>query len=137
MEMLNNAIKGYQNKILTAAEVIEELIKLAKEIKLSDNLANELKLTNFEYAFYSAVAENDSAKELMSKDKLRELAIVLTSTIRNNISVDWTIKESARAKIRTVVKRLLRKYGYPPDMELLATELVLHQAEVIADQFVS
>ena len=70
-------------------------------------------------------------------DKLRELAIVLTSTIRNNISVDWTIKESARAKIRTVVKRLLRKYGYPPDMELLATELVLHQAEVIADQFVS
>ena len=127
MEMLNNAIKGYQNKILTAAEVIEELIKLA----------NELKLTNFEYAFYSAVAENDSAKELMGKDKLRELAIVLTSTIRNNISVDWTIKESARAKIRTVVKRLLRKYGYPPDMELLATELVLHQAEVIADQFVS
>lgn len=137
MEMLNNAIKGYQNKVLTAAEVIEELIKLAKEIKLSDNLANELKLTNFEYVFYSAVAENDSAKELMGKDKLRELAIVLTSTIRNNISVDWTIKESARAKIRTVVKRLLRKYGYPPDMELLATELVLHQAEVIADQLVS
>lgn len=136
MEMLNNAIKGYQNKVLTAAEVIEELIKLAKEIKLSDNLADELKLTNFEYAFYSAVAENDSAKELMGKDKLRELAIVLTSTIRNNISVDWTIKESARAKIRTVVKRLLRKYGYPPDMELLATELVLHQAEVIADQLV-
>lgn len=137
MDMLNNAIKGYQNKVLTAAEVIEELLKLAKEIKLSDNLANELKLTNFEYAFYSAVAENDSAKELMGKDKLRELAIVLTSTISNNISVDWTIKESARAKIRTVVKRLLRKYGYPPDMELLATELVLHQAEVIADQLVS
>lgn len=137
MEMLNNAIKGYQNKVLTAAEVIEELIKLAKEIKESDSLANELKLTDFEYAFYSAVAENDSAKELMGKDKLRELAIVLTSTIRNNISVDWTIKESARAKIRTVVKRLLRKYGYPPDMELLATELVLHQAEVIADQLVN
>ena len=131
MEMLNNAIKGYQNKVLTAAEVIEELIKLAKEIKESDNLANELKLTDFEYAFYSAVAENDSAKELMGKDKLRELAIVLTSTIRNNISVDWTIKESARAKIRTVVKRLLRKYGYPPDMELLATELVLNQAELL------
>ena len=137
MDMLNNAIKGYQNKVLTAAEVIEELIKLAKEIKESDSLANELKLTDFEYAFYSAVAENDSARELMGQDKLRELAIVLTSTIRNNVSVDWTIKESARAKIRTVVKRLLRKYGYPPDMELLATELVLHQAEVIADQLVS
>ena len=89
-------------------------------------MANELKLTDFEYAFYSAVAENDSAIEIMGQDKLRELAIVLTSTIRNNVSVDWTIKESARAKIRTVVKRLLRKYGYPPDMELLATELVLH-----------
>lgn len=137
MDMLNNAIKGYQNKVLTAAEVIEELIKLAKEIKESDSLANELKLSDFEYAFYSAVAENDSARELMGQDKLRELAIVLTSTIRNNVSVDWTIKESARAKIRTVVKRLLRKYGYPSDMELLATELVLHQAEVIADQLVS
>lgn len=137
MDMLNNAIKSYQNKVLTAAEVIEELIKLAKEIKESDSLANELKLSDFEYAFYSAVAENDSARELMGQDKLRELAIVLTSTIRNNVSVDWTIKESARAKIRTVVKRLLRKYGYPPDMELLATELVLHQAEVIADQLVS
>ena len=137
MDMLNNALKGYQNKVLTAAEVIEELIKLAKEIKESDSLANELKLSDFEYAFYSAVAENDSARELMGQDKLRELAIVLTSTIRNNVSVDWTIKESARAKIRTVVKRLLRKYGYPPDMELLATELVLHQAEVIADQLVS
>ena len=136
MDMLNNALKGYQNKVLTAAEVIEELIKLAKEIKESDNLANELKLTDFEYAFYSAVAENDSARELMGQDKLRELAIVLTSTIRNNVSVDWTIKESARAKIRTVVKRLLRKYGYPPDMELLATELVLNQAEIIAEKLV-
>ena len=136
MDMLNNAIKGYQNKVLTAAEVIEELIKLAKEIKESDSLANELKLTDFEYAFYSAVAENDSARELMGQDKLRELAIVLTSTIRNNVSVDWTIKESARAKIRTVVKRLLRKYGYPPDMELLATELVLNQAEIIAEELV-
>lgn len=136
MDMLNNAIKGYQNKVLTAAEVIEELIKLAKEIKESDSLANELKLTDFEYAFYSAVAENDSARELMGQDKLRELEIVLTSTIRNNVSVDWTIKESARAKIRTVVKRLLRKYGYPPDMELLATELILNQAEIIAEELV-
>lgn len=99
-------------------------------------MANELKLTDFEYAFYSAVAENDSARELMGQDKLRELAIVLTSTIRNNVSVDWTIKESARAKIRTVVKRLLRKYGYPPDMELLATEFVLNQAEIIAEELV-
>lgn len=136
LDMLNTTIKGYQNKILTAAEVIDELIKLAKEIKESDSLAKELNLTNYEYAFYSAVAENDSARELMGKDKLRELAVVLTSTIRNNVSVDWTIKESSKAKIRAVVKRLLRKYGYPPDMELLAIELVLHQAEIIADQLI-
>ncbi len=136
LDMLNTTIKGYQNKILTAAEVIDELIKLAKEIKESDSLAKELNLTNYEYAFYSAVAENDSARELMGKDKLRELAVVLTSTIRNNVSVDWTIKESSKAKIRALVKRLLRKYGYPPDMELLAIELVLHQAEIIADQLI-
>ena len=82
------------------------------------------------------MAENDSARELMGKDKLRELAVVLTSTIRNNVSVDWTIKESSKAKIRAVVKRLLRKYGYLPDMELLAIELVLHQAEIIADRLI-
>ena len=136
MEMLNTAIKGYQNKILTAAEVIEELIKLAKEIKQFDQLADELKLTDYEYAFYSAVAENESAKELMGKDKLRELAIVLTSTIRHNVTVDWMIKEPARARIRTIVKRLLRGSGYPLDMELLATELVLNQAEIIAEELI-
>jgi len=134
MEMLNSAIKGYQNKILTAAEVIDELIKLAKAIQESDKLAQELNLTEYEYAFYSAVADNDSARELMQKQILRELAVVLTDSIRKNVSLDWTIKESARAKLRVVVKRLLKKYGYPPDMELLATETVLEQAELLADE---
>lgn len=131
--MLDNAIKGYQNKVLTAAEVIEELIKLAKEIHESDRLAQEMGLSDFEFAFYSAVAVNDSAKDLMGKDKLRELAVVLTSQIRNSVTVDWWSREDARAKIRVLVKRLLKKYGYPPDMEKLATETVLKQAEMLAE----
>lgn len=133
-EMLTTSINKYQNKVLTAAEVIDELIKLAKTIHDSDSLAEKLNLTSYEYAFYSAVADNDSARELMEKEKLRELAVVLTEAIRSNVSLDWTVKESARAKIRVIVKRLLKKYGYPPDMSLLATETVLRQAEELAGQ---
>lgn len=134
MEMLEIAIKKYHNKILTAAEVIEELIKLSKNIVEMDNEAEEMGLSDYEYAFYTAVANNDSAKELMGKDKLRELAVVLTESIRKNATIDWTIKESVKAKLRVAVKRLLRKYGYPPDMQKLATETVLKQAELIANE---
>lgn len=134
MEMLENAIKKYHNKILTAAEVIEELINLSKDIVEMDSEAKAMGLTDFEYAFYTAVSNNDSARELMQKDKLRELAVVLTETIRQNASIDWTIKESVKAKLKVAVKRLLRKYGYPPDMQLLATETVLKQAEMIANE---
>ena len=134
MEMLENAIKKYHNKILTAAEVIEELINLSKEIVEMDSEARHMGLTDFEYAFYAAVSNNKSARELMGKDKLRELAVVLTETIRQNASIDWTIKESVKAKLKVAVKRLLRKYGYPPDMQMLATETVLKQAEMIANE---
>lgn len=134
MEMLENAIKKYHNKILTAAEVIEELINLSKDIVEMDNEAKAMGLSDFEYAFYTAVANNDSARELMEKDKLRELAVVLTETIKQNASIDWTIKESVKAKLKVAVKRLLRKYGYPPDMQMLATETVLKQAEMIANE---
>lgn len=134
MEMLENSIKRYHNKILTAAEVIEELIHLSKSIVEMDNEAKAMNLTDFEYAFYTAVANNDSARELMQKDKLRELAVVLTDTIKQNASIDWTIKESVKAKLRVAVKRLLRKFGYPPDMQMLATETVLKQAEMIANE---
>jgi len=132
LEMLENSIKRYHTKILTAAEVIDELIHLSKEIVAMDNEATKMGLTDYEYAFYSAVANNDSAKELITKDRLRELAIVLTETIKNNATIDWTIKESVKAKLKVAVKRLLRKYGYPPDMQKLATETVLKQAEMIA-----
>lgn len=134
LEMLENSIKKYHNKILTAAEVIEELINLSKDIVEMDNEAKHMGLSDFEYAFYTAVANNDSARELMQQDKLRELAVVLTETIRQNASIDWTIKESVKAKLKVAVKRLLRKYGYPPDMQMLATETVLKQAEMIANE---
>ena len=133
-EMLENAIKKYHNKIITAAEVIEELIRISKSITEKDKEPKEMGLTDFEYAFYTAVANNDSAKELMGKEKLRELAVVLTESIRKNATIDWTIKESVKAKLKVAVKRLLRKYGYPPDMQKLATETVLKQAEMIANE---
>ncbi|MGZ0018991.1 type I restriction endonuclease subunit R [Nitrosomonas sp. wSCUT-2] len=132
MEMLENTINKYHNKVLTAAEVIEELIKISKEIIASDKEAEKLHLSNYEYAFYTAVASNDSARELMQNDQLRELAIVLTQRVRQNASIDWTIKESVRAKLKVIVKRTLKQYGYPPDMQLLATEMVIEQAEKIA-----
>jgi type I restriction enzyme R subunit len=134
LEMLENSIKKYQNKILTAAEVIDELIKLSKDIVETDSEAKQMGLTDFEYAFYTAVANNDSARELMQQDRLRELAVVLTETIRQNASIDWTIKESVKAKLKVAVKRILRKFGYPPDMQMLATDTVLKQAEMIANE---
>lgn len=134
LEMLETAIKRYQNKILTAAEVMDELIKLSKDIVQSDEEAKKLGLSDFEYAFYTAVANNDSARELMQQDKLRELAVVLTQKVRENASIDWTIKDSVRSKLKVIVKRTLRHFGYPPDMQLLATETVLKQAELIADE---
>ena len=134
MELLDAAIRKYQNKILTAAEVMEELIKVSKEIVAADDEATQLGLTPFEYAFYTAVANNDSARELMQKDQLRELAVVLTQRVRENASIDWTIKENVKAKLKVMVKRTLRQFGYPPDMQLLATETVLKQAEMIAEE---
>ena len=137
MEMLDGSITRYHNKIVSAAEVIEELIKLSKQIVDSDKSAQNMGLEPYEYAFYSAVANNKSALELMGKDKLRELAVVLTETIRKNSTIDWTIKENVRAKMKVAVKRLLRRYGYPPDMEQLATDMVLKQAEMIAVDLLS
>lgn len=136
MEMLEASIRKYHNKILTAAEVIEELIHLSKHIVKMDSEAKLMGLTDYEYAFYTAVANNDSARELMQQDKLRELAVVLTEAIKKNASIDWTIKESVKAKLKVAVKRILRQFGYPPDMQMLATETVLKQAEMIASELV-
>ncbi len=134
LEKLEKAISRYHSRIITAAQVIEELISLAKDIQTMDQEAEKMGLTDFEYAFYAAVASNKSAAELMRKEKLRELAVVLTEKVRANATIDWTVRESVRAKLKVIVKRTLRKYGYPPDMQELATETVLKQAELIAEE---
>ncbi|WP_366924854.1 type I restriction endonuclease subunit R [Metallumcola ferriviriculae] len=134
MEMLEKSIKKYHNKIITAAEVIEELIELGKNIQKMDKEPHEMGLSEYEYAFYTAIANNDSARELMQKEQLRELAVVLFGKVKANASIDWTIKESVKAKLKVIVKRTLRQYGYPPDMQKLATETVLRQAEMIAEE---
>jgi len=134
-EMLENAIKKYQNNLLTAAQVIEELINLAKDIRTEDERGKSLGLSDYEIAFYDALANNDSAKEVLGDDTLRELARILVKKVQENTSIDWTIKESVQAKLRIIVKRMLRKYGYPPDMEKLATENILKQAKMLADDW--
>ena len=134
MEMLEDSIKKYHNKVITAVEVIEELIELSREIKKMDKEPEEMGLSDYEYAFYTAIADNRSARELMQKETLRELAVVLYEKVKQNASIDWTIKESVRAKLRVIVKRTLRQYGYPPDMQAIATETVLKQAEMISDE---
>jgi type I restriction enzyme R subunit len=133
-EMLEESINKYHNKVLTAAEVIDELIDLSKEIVKMDSEAESLGLSDFEYAFYTAVADNESARELMKQDDLRELAVVLTKKVKQNTTIDWTIKESVRSKLKVMVKRTLRQYGYPPDKQKLATDNVLKQAEMIASE---
>lgn len=91
-------------------------------------------LSEYEYGFYTAIANNDSARKVMEKDELRELAVVLYEKVKENASIDWTIKESVKAKLKVIVKRILRKYGYQPDMQMLATDTVLKQAELIAEE---
>jgi type I restriction enzyme, R subunit len=136
MEMLENSIKRYQNKIITAAEVIQELIDLANEIKKADARGEQMGLSEEELAFYDAVASNQSARELMQDEVLRDLAIYLVQTVKNNATIDWTIKVNARARLKVMVKRALRKFGYPPDQQKLATETVLKQAEMLAERWV-
>jgi type I restriction enzyme R subunit len=134
-EMLEAVIKRYQNNLLTTAQVIEELIKLAKEIRDSDKRGEQFNLSSDELAFYDALANNKSAVEVLGNEKLRDLARVLVQRVKANTSIDWTIKESVRAKLRVIIKRLLKQYGYPPDKQLLATENVLKQAELLADEW--
>lgn len=132
MEMLENSIKRYQNKVLTAVEVLEEIIDLANHIKEQDQADEATGMSKEELAFYYAIAENKSAQEVMESDVLRELAIYVTEVVRQNATIDWNIKESVRARLRVMVRRALRKFGYPPDMQKLAIETVLKQAELMA-----
>ena len=131
MEMLDTSIKRYHNKSITSLEMLNELLDTAHYIVDLDKESEKLGLTDYEYAFYTAVASNKSARELMKHEQLRELAVVLTGKLKQNVSIDWAIKENVRAKLRAIVKRTLNLYGYPPDMQLLTTETILKQAELI------
>jgi len=131
-EMLEKAIKKYQNKSIETAKVIEELIRLAKDMREANKRGEKLNLTQEELAFYDALEVNDSAVKVLGDEILRTIARSLAETIRKNATIDWTLRESAQAKLRVMVKRVLKKYGYPPDKQKKATETVLEQATMIA-----
>jgi type I restriction enzyme R subunit len=134
-EKLERTIRSYQNRALTAAQIIEQLIDLAKEMKAAERRGEDLGLSEEELAFYDALEVNDSAVQVLGDDTLREIARELVDTVRRNTSVEWNLKESARAKLRVIVKRILRKYGYPPDKQERATITVLQQAELFSEQW--
>lgn len=133
-EMLEKALARYKNNSIEAAHVLEELIDIARKIRDSEKEAEELGLSQDEVAFYDALAANGSAREVMGDDQLRKLAAILVQRVRANVSVDWTIRLDAQARLRVEVKRVLREYGYPPDAEKIATELVLEQASLFGEE---
>lgn len=130
--MLEEAIRKYNNRTIETTQVIEELIQMAKEMNDAVKRGEDLGLIKEEVAFYDALSSNESAKELMGDLVLKQIAHELTQAIKNNIKVDWTLRENVRAQMRITVKRLLKKYGYPPDLEKMAIDLVLQQAELMA-----
>ena len=131
-ELLEKTIKQYTNKAIEAAQVIEELINLAKDIKKGKEEGKKLGLTEDEVAFYDALYVNDSAVQVLGDDNLRTIAREIFETLRQNVTIDWTIRENVQAALRVKVKRVLNRYGYPPDKQKLAIDTVLKQAEVIA-----
>ncbi len=128
-KLLEQTIRKYQNRAIEAAQVIEELIAMARDVRAATQRGEELGLTDDEVAFYDALAENQSAKAVMGDDQLRIIAQELLQKVKQSVSIDWAAQESARARLRLLVKNILRKYGYPPDMQKAATELVLAQTE--------
>jgi type I restriction enzyme R subunit len=134
--LLEDAIRRYQNRSMEPQEIVEELIQLAKEINTAQHHGQELGLNDDETAFYDALAENKSAVDVMGDRQLAVIALELVKSVKANVTVDWTVKQSARAKLRVLVKRILRKYGYPPDLQEVAVDLVLEQAQVLTSQWV-
>ncbi|WP_367279713.1 type I restriction enzyme endonuclease domain-containing protein [Synechococcus sp. CCFWC 502] len=129
-EKLKTTLNAYHNRAISTAQVIEELIALAKELDAATKRIEALGLTDDEVAFYNALAANDSAAAAMGDDKLKLIAAELITQVKKSLSIDWTLRESARARIRVMVKRILNKYGYPPDLQNVAVKTVLTQAEL-------
>ncbi|MFO7030449.1 DEAD/DEAH box helicase [Limnospira fusiformis CCALA 023] len=132
-EMLEDALKRYRNQVIGVTEVLQELIEIGKDVQAAKHRGEELGLEPYELAFYDALAQNDSARDVMGQENLRKLAIALVARVRRNASIDWNIKENVRSRMKIMVKRLLRQYGYPPDMQAMAVELVLEQAKVFTE----
>jgi len=132
-ELLQNAINRYSSRALDATQVILELIEIAKDVQKAVNRGESLGLTQEELAFYDALTNNKSAVELMDDEILRKIATELAVTIRNNMTVDWTVREAVQAKMRLVIKKLLKKYKYPPDQQDNAVQLVLEQAKQMCE----
>ena len=130
-EKLQKTLNAYHNRAIATQEVIEELIKLAKEISADDTAAERLGLTKDEKAFYDALAANESAVKAMGNDELKVISAELVTQVRKSVTIDWTMREGARAKIRVIVKRILKKHGFPPDLQDQATVMVLRQAELL------
>jgi type I restriction enzyme R subunit len=130
-QMLEESIRKYQNRSIETAEVIAELVNLAKEIRDAHKRGEELGLSDDEIAFYDALEVNDSAVKVLGEPTLKKIAQELVEAVRRSVTIDWTVRESARASIRVIVRRILRRYGYPPDKQEQATLLVLEQAEVL------
>ncbi len=131
-EMLEQTIRRYQNRAIEAAQVIEELIQLAKQMREANARGEALGLTEDELAFYDALETNDSAVKVLGDETLRGIARDLVETVRNNVTIDWTLRENVRAQLRVLVKRILRKHGYPPDKQEKATQTVLEQAALLS-----
>jgi len=132
LEMLERTIRAYQNRAIEVAEVVTELIELAKEMREANKRGKALHLTEDELAFYDALEVNDSAVKVIGDETLKDIARELVKSVRENATIDWTAKENVRAKLRVMVRRILKRYGYPPDKQEKATQTVLEQAEVIA-----
>jgi type I restriction enzyme R subunit len=134
-DMLEQTIRRYQNRAIEAAQVIEELIQLAREMRAAGRRGEDLGLTEEELAFYDALETNDSAVQVLGDETLRDIARELVETVRNNVTIDWTLRENVRAQLRVLVKRILRKHGYPPDKQEKATQTVLEQAALLSDEW--
>ena len=130
-KMLEETIKKYQNQTIEAAQVIAELVELAKKIREEKERGQNMNLTEDEIAFYDALCENENAIKELGDDTLKKIAQELVMMLRKNTSIDWTLKESVRAKLRVYVKKLLNKYKYPPDKQEQATKTVIEQAEIL------
>jgi type I restriction enzyme R subunit len=134
-DLLEQAIKKYQNRAIETAQVIEELIGLAKHMRAAHTRGETLGLTEDELAFYDALETNDSAVKVLGEPTLTKIARELAEMVKKNVTIDWTVRENVRAQLRVMVKRILRKYGYPPDKQEQATKIVLEQAEVLSEMW--